>query len=88
MPFFLLDRFDDAVTILKERIAREPQTDLSRALLASAYGHLGKLGEAQLAWTELCEVNPAYSLETRRNILSAAEFEKLAAGLRKATLIE
>jgi hypothetical protein len=38
-----------------------PTTDLSRALLASALGHLGRLDEARQICLELMEINPRYS---------------------------
>ena len=38
-----------------------PKTDLSRALLASALGHLGEIDEARRVWAELKKINPRYS---------------------------
>jgi adenylate cyclase len=38
-----------------------PTTDLSRAFLASALGHLGRSEEARQIWRELKEINPRYS---------------------------
>ena len=41
-------------------IAITPTTDLSRALVASALGHLGRAEEARQVWRELKEINPRY----------------------------
>ena len=53
--------YETAAAILKERVAITPTTDLSRALLASALGHLGRAEEACQIWRELKEINPRYS---------------------------
>jgi len=88
---YQLGQHDEAVTLLKRRILRNPETDSSRALLAAAYGQMGLLGEAREAWRELMRVNPAYSLEHRRKVLpykNPADFERIVEGLRKAGLPE
>ena len=48
---------------MRERIELNPKTDLSRAFLAVALGHLGEAEEAQRVWRELEEINPNYSFE-------------------------
>jgi adenylate cyclase len=85
---FLLDRIEEAAALLEERIARNPETDVSRALLASVYGHLGRFDEAKAAWDGLFKTNPDYSLEQRKSMLSAQEYEKLVAGISRAGLVE
>ena len=37
-------------------------TDVSRALLAASYGHLGRMEEARRAWSEMLKINPDFSL--------------------------
>ncbi len=44
--YLVAGNYETAAAILKERVAITPTTDLSRALLASALGHLGRLDEA------------------------------------------
>ena len=88
---YQLGQHDEAVTLLKRRILRNPETDSSRALLAAAYGQMGLVEEAREAWRELMHVNPAYSLEHRRKVLpykNPADFERIVEGLRKAGLPE
>ncbi|MER8472772.1 adenylate/guanylate cyclase domain-containing protein [Mesorhizobium sp. M1328] len=87
---FQLGRYEQAVGLLKERLTRNPVTDVSRALLASSFGHLGRFGEARAAWQEVLRVNPDYSLEYRRKVLpykNPEDFELLVDGLRKAGLV-
>ena len=74
---------------LVERIARMPNTDASRMLLASAYGHLGRLEEARAAWAGLLEVNPGFSVTQREGVLpykDARDFQRIVEGLAKAGL--
>ena len=52
------DYFSDGIRI----IVLVPQTDFSRALLASALEHLGESDEARQVWRDLREINPNYSL--------------------------
>ena len=40
-----LGQFDEAVTALKQRLERNPNSATSYALLASCYGHLGRIAE-------------------------------------------
>ncbi|WP_394887991.1 adenylate/guanylate cyclase domain-containing protein [Mesorhizobium sp. AaZ16] len=87
---FQLGRYEQAVGLLKERLTRNLVTDVSRALLASSYGHLGRFDEARAAWQEMLRVNPNYSLEYRRKVLpykNPEDFELVVDGLRKAGLV-
>ncbi|WP_214474368.1 adenylate/guanylate cyclase domain-containing protein [Mesorhizobium sp. dw_380] len=88
---FQLGRYEEAVDLLQQRLARNAVTDVSRALLAASYGHLGRLEEARAAWQDLLRVNPDYSLEYRRKVLpykNPADFELMVNGLRKAGLVQ
>ncbi|MCF6113584.1 adenylate/guanylate cyclase domain-containing protein [Mesorhizobium muleiense] len=87
---FQLGRYEQAVGLLKERLTRNPVTDVSRALLAASYGHLGRFDEARAAWQEVLRINPDYSLEYRRKVLpynNPDDFELVVDGLRKAGLV-
>jgi adenylate cyclase len=80
-----------AAVILKERVAITPTTDLSRAFLASALGHLGRAEEARQIWRELKEINPRYSYADhfgRLPFRNPADADKITDGLRKAGLAE
>ena len=86
---FQLGRYEAAAGLLRQRLARNPVTDVSRALLAATYGHLGRSDEARAAWEEMLRVNPDYSLEYRRKVLpykNPDDFELVVDGLRKAGL--
>jgi adenylate cyclase len=86
---YQLGQYAEAVSLLKRRILRNPETDASRALLAASYGQMGMAEEAREAWRELLRVNPAYSIEQRRKVLpykNPQDFEPFVEGLRKAGL--
>ncbi|HLJ72906.1 MAG TPA: adenylate/guanylate cyclase domain-containing protein [Roseiarcus sp.] len=71
----------------RERIRLNPKTDLSRAMLAVALGHLGEAEEARQVWRELMEINPKYSFSehlARLPFRDPADGKRLAEGLRKA----
>jgi tetratricopeptide (TPR) repeat protein len=88
---FQLGRYEEAIGILKRRLIRNPDTDISRVLLAASYGHLGRNEEARAEWQEVFRVNPDYSLEHRRKVLpykNPTDFEPLVDGLRKAGVVE
>jgi adenylate cyclase len=87
--YLVAGNYETAAAILKERIATTPTTDLSRALLASALGHLGRLDEARQIWRELQGINPRYSYVDhfgRLPFRDSADADKFTEGLRKAGL--
>lgn len=89
--YFALGQYEEAAAALKRRLVRNPNTDVSRVLLAACYGHLGQPEAACAEWREALRINPAYSLENRRRILpykDPRDFERVVDGLRKAGLPE
>ena len=66
-----------------------PKSDVTRAYLASLYGHTGRVDEARRLWDELKAINPQYTPELTLRILpytDRAPLEQFVAGLRKAGL--
>ncbi len=89
--YLVAGNYETAAAILKERVAITPTTDLSRALLVSALGHLGRAEEARQIWRELKEINPRYSYSDhfgRLPFRNPADADQLTEGLRKAGLVE
>jgi adenylate cyclase len=86
-----LGEYEQAVAVLKRRLVRKPESDISRMLLAAVYGHLGNFEESRIEWAEVLRINPDYSLEHRRKTLpykNPADFEHVLDGLRKAGLVK
>jgi len=87
--YLIAGQFDTAVATFRERIRLAPKTDLSRAFLASALGHLGELTEARRVWQELKEINQRYSFKehlARLPFQDKADGGKIREGLVKAGL--
>ncbi len=88
---FVAGDYETAAALFKDRISINPTTDLSRAFLASALGHLGKLDEAVEVWRELKEINPKYSPADhigRLPFKDPADAAKFTDGLRKADIAD
>ncbi len=88
MAYFFGDRYETAAALFRERILMMPDTDWSRAYLASALGHLGKFEEARQVWAELMAINPSYVMEERLNRRGEQprQIELIIDGARKARL--
>jgi len=65
--YLLAGKYETAVAQFRERVLMVPETDVSRAFLASALGHLGEVEEARRVWQELKQVNPKYSFDAHIN---------------------
>ncbi|MGH6925589.1 MAG: adenylate/guanylate cyclase domain-containing protein [Propylenella sp.] len=88
--YFGASRYEEAAAVLKRRIIRQPDTDISRVLLASCYGYLERPTEARVLWQEALHHNPNYSLDQKRRALpykNPGDFDHLVNGLRKAGLL-
>jgi adenylate cyclase len=86
---FWLARYDEAEATFKARLVKVPRSDMTRAFLASLYGHTGQHQEAQRLWQELREINPDFSVERLRHVLpyvDTAWHDRFADGLRRAGL--
>jgi TolB-like protein/Tfp pilus assembly protein PilF len=85
----LAGRYETAAVVLRQRILLVPGTDFSRAVLASALGHLGEIDEARRIWRELKEINPRYAFSehfARQPYKNKDDIRRIAEGLAKAGL--
>ncbi len=88
---FLLGNFETAALVFRERLQLARDTDVGRAWLASALGHLGEIDDAQKVWNRLRELNPGFCFSRRLarfNYVRAADTELVLAGLAKACLVD
>ncbi len=88
---FALGRYAEAEASFKRRLIHMPKSDVTRAYLASLYGHTGRIDEAKRLWRELMEINPKYTPELTLRILpykDRAPLDQFIEGLRKAGLPE
>jgi adenylate cyclase len=88
---FALGRYDAAEAMFKRRLIHMPATDITRAYLASLYGHTDRHDEARRVWGELMAINPQYTIEHTLRVLpyrDAAPLEQFVEGLRKSGLAQ
>ena len=91
LAYLLAGKYETAAALLRQRIVLAPRTDFSRALLASALGHLGEFEEARRVWGELREINPGYTFTDhvgRQPFRREEDVARIAEGLRKARLLD
>ena len=91
LAYLLAGKYETAAALLRERILLVPGTDFSRALLASALGHLGEVDEARRIWQELKEINPKYSFSEhfrRQPFKKEQDVQRIAEGLMKAGIVD
>jgi len=86
LAYLLAGKYETAAVLFRQRIAQVPETDFTRAVLASALGHLGKVDEAREVWAELQKINPKYSFREHfgRQAYRPEDVERIADGLAKA----
>jgi len=91
LAYLLAEKYETAAALLRQRIILVPNTDFTRAILASALGHLGELDEARRVWGELMDINPKYSFYAhvgRQPFERKEDVERMAEGLRKAGVLD
>jgi predicted Zn-dependent protease len=86
-----MERFADAVAIIKRSIAHNSESLPSHFYLAACYGQLGEDAPAREALAEVRRISPDISLARIRAIAAyrrQADQDRLIEGLRKAGLTE
>jgi len=66
---FALARYHEAEATFKRRLIHMPASDVTRAYLASLYGHTDRPDEARRIWQELMAINPQYTIEHTLRVL-------------------
>ena len=86
-----LGRYAAAEATFKRRLIHMPTSDVTRAYLASLYGHTDRHDEARQVWGELMALNPQYTIEHTLRVLpfrNPAPLEHFVEGLRKSGLAQ
>ena len=86
---YMLGRYEEAVTPLRESTWRMPDLRITQLWLAAAYAQLDRLGEARAAADEVRRIEPDFAIERWK--LTAVykrpeDSERLFDGIRKAGL--
>jgi adenylate cyclase len=85
--YLLAGQYAAAAAAFRERIRLSPETDLSRALLIAALGHLHQPDEARQVWEELKKINPKYTFSghlARLPIQNATDLDRIRDGVAAA----
>ncbi len=88
---FALEHWDEAERTFKRRLIYSPRSDMTRAFLASLYGHTGRVKDAHRLWQEIMEINPDFSVDHIQRILPYQDpswFERYINGLTKAGVLD
>jgi adenylate cyclase len=89
LAHLLLGNDETAGLMFRERLLLATDTDVGRAMLAAALGHLGEIEEAQRLWGDLKKINPSFSIQERIDRLPFAnrsDANRIFEGLAKAGL--
>ncbi len=89
LSYYLLGNFDSAIRAFKESIERESEYLTAHTNLASIFGELGRLEEAEKSTQEILRLAPDFSIKAYMEGLSFSNPEVLSRieeGLRKAGL--
>ena len=89
VAYLCAEKYETAAVVFKQRILQVPETDLTRAFLVSALGHLGQIDEARQIWRELLQINPKYTFAdhlSRLPFRNHSDVARIEAGLAKAGL--
>ena len=84
-----LGEFNAAAATLKRGLERDHNSESAHALLASCYGHLGRMDESRAEWAEVMRLAPEFSVERRWGILpfkNWKDYEHHVESLRRAGL--
>jgi adenylate cyclase len=67
IALFMDQRYDEAALLLEQAIERNPSFDRVHVLLASVYGHLGRIDDANWTVTEVLTLRPELTLQRERS---------------------
>ena len=86
-----MERYEDAITVLKKALHYQPDFLVAHVRLAGCYAALGREEEAHAEAAEVLRLNPKFSVKKyakRSAIRDKAEKERFIDALRKAGLPE
>jgi len=89
LSYYLLKRYEEAISALKEALARNPSLQPARLVLAATYTELGQEEEAQAEVNTVLGKNPTLSLDglkQRVPLKDPAVLDRYLAALRRAGL--
>jgi adenylate cyclase len=61
-----MGRYQEAIPVLKDRLANQPNELLAHEWLAASYAAVGRLSDAQAQVAEVRRISPSFSVETQK----------------------
>ena len=89
--FFLMERYDEAITTFESVVAVNPEFPEAHLTLAAAYAQSGRIEDAEWEAEEILTLLPGFTIERdrpRHPYLNPADMERYLHGLRLAGLPE
>lgn len=91
LSHYLLDQFDQAVSMAKKAVLQNPRSGIALRILAACLAQAGECEEASTTVRKLLEIDPQLTISkwrARTLFYDKTAYEKLAGGLRLAGLPE
>jgi adenylate cyclase len=88
---YMLKRYGEAVSLLRECASRYPNLQWPHHWLAATYAQAGQLEEARKEAAEVLKIDPGFTIERHKRIMvhkNLKDLEHRLDGLRKAGLPE
>jgi adenylate cyclase len=87
LAYYLKERYDDAVKIVRQGLAKKPDFVGHHIVIAAAYAQLGRIEDAKNSAREVLRRHPFFEVESYGTIFrNPADRKHLREGLRKAGL--
>ncbi len=87
LAYYLKERYDDAVKIAQQGLAKKPDFVGYHVVIAAAYAQLGRVEDAKLSGQEVLRRHPFFEVESYGTIFrNLSDRKHLREGLRKAGL--
>ena len=87
LAYYLKERYDDAVKIVRQGLAKKPDFVGHHIVIAAAYAQLGRIEDANNSAREVLRRHPFFEVESYGTIFrNPAAIKHLREGLRKAGL--
>jgi tetratricopeptide (TPR) repeat protein len=88
MAFYMLGKYAEAITPLREVVLRAPKFMQGHVWLAATYAQMELFDEAQAEVAQALEILPSYTIPTSLPFKQRADADHLLDGLSKAGLPE
>ena len=87
LAYYLKEKYDDAVKILQQGLAKKPDFVGHQIVLTAAYAQLGRVEDAKLSAQKVLRRHPFFEVDSYGTIFrNQSDRKHLREGLRKAGL--